>query len=45
MRKLPPLHPGEMLREEFMRPLKLTAYTLAARLGVPRACLERMVPG
>ena len=35
MHKLPPLHPG-VLREEFMKPLKLTAYNLAARIDVPR---------
>src|SRR5467141_3997570 len=28
MRDLPPIHPGEQLREEFMRPLGLTAYRL-----------------
>jgi addiction module HigA family antidote len=43
MRKLPPLHPGEVLREEFMRPLELTAYTLAARIDVPRPRVERIV--
>jgi plasmid maintenance system antidote protein VapI len=29
MRDLPPIHPGEQLREEFMKPLGLTAYRLA----------------
>jgi addiction module HigA family antidote len=43
MHKLPPLHPGEVLREEFMEPLKLTAYTLAARIDVPRPRLERII--
>jgi addiction module HigA family antidote len=42
MTKLPPLHPGEVLREEFMEPLRLTAYTLAARLDVPRTRIERI---
>jgi len=42
MKKLPPLHPGEVLREEFMEPLGLTAYTLAERLDVPRTRLERI---
>ncbi len=32
--KLWALHPGEMLREEFMRPLGLTAYRLAKELRV-----------
>ena len=35
MRDLPPIHPGEQLREEFMKPLGLTAYRLAKDLGVP----------
>ena len=29
------IHPGEVLREEFLRPLKLSAYQLARRLRVP----------
>jgi len=38
MRKLKPLHPGEILREEFMQPLGLTAYRLAKEIhvSVPR---------
>jgi addiction module HigA family antidote len=43
MTKLPPMHPGEVLREEFMEPLGLTAYTLGKRLGVQRQRLERIV--
>jgi addiction module HigA family antidote len=41
-KKLSPLHPGEMLRE-FMEPLNLTAYTLAAYIGVPRTRIERII--
>lgn len=33
--RLPPLHPGEMLQEEFMVPLGLSAYKLAKELKVP----------
>jgi hypothetical protein len=41
MHKLPPLHPGEVLREEFMEPLGLTPYALAARLTRPKViCLS-----
>lgn len=40
---LPPLHPGEMLREEFMAPLGLTPYALAKALHVPRTRIERLV--
>lgn len=42
MAKLPPLHPGEVLREEFLTPLGLTAYALAAKLDVPRTRIERI---
>ena len=37
-KKLPPIHPGEILREDFMRPLKLSmnALALALRVPVPR---------
>jgi len=42
-RMLPPLHPGEVLREEFMQPAGLHAYTLAARINVPRTRLERII--
>jgi antitoxin HigA-1 len=40
-RKLPPVHPGEILREEFLVPLKLTPYAVAAALNVPRTRIER----
>jgi len=33
--RIPPLHPGEMLREEFMIPMGLSAYSLAVAIGVP----------
>ena len=35
-RRLPLLHAGEVLREEFLLPLKLSPYALAKALGVPR---------
>ncbi len=37
-----PLHPGEILREEFMVPLGLSAYALAKACGVPRTRIERV---
>ena len=33
--RLPPIHPGEVLREEFMVPFKLSANKLASALDVP----------
>ena len=29
------IHPGEILREEFLKPMKISAYELAKRLHVP----------
>jgi addiction module HigA family antidote len=42
-RRLPPLHAGEVLREEFLLPLKLSPYALAKALGVLRTRVERLV--
>lgn len=39
---LPPLHPGEVLREEFLAPLKLSSYAVAKACGVPRTRIERI---
>ena len=38
----PPIHPGEMLREDFMAPLNLTAGKVARAIGVPRTRIERL---
>ena len=38
----PPIHPGEILREEFLIPMGLKPYTLAKRLDVPRTRIERL---
>lgn len=43
MRVNPPVHPGEILREEFLSPMTLTPYGLAKALGVPRTRIERLV--
>ncbi|MCF6305677.1 MAG: HigA family addiction module antitoxin [Rhodobacteraceae bacterium] len=38
-----PIHPGEMLREEFLDPLGLSAGKLAKALKVPRTRIERLL--
>ncbi|HET8997109.1 MAG TPA: HigA family addiction module antitoxin [Acetobacteraceae bacterium] len=43
MRDLPPVHPGEQLREEFMQPLGLTAYRLAKDLNVPVTRIQAII--
>lgn len=40
---LAPVHPGEILREEFLEPLGLTPYALARHLLVPRTRIERLI--
>jgi antitoxin HigA-1 len=41
-KKLSPLHPGEVLREEFLIPLNLSAGALAKTCGLPRTRIERL---
>jgi addiction module HigA family antidote len=41
--RVPPLHPGEILREEFLTPLQLSPYAVARAVGVPRTRIERIV--
>jgi addiction module HigA family antidote len=41
-KKLAPMHPGEVLREEFLRPLGLSPGALAKACGVPRTRIERL---
>lgn len=40
-----PSHPGEVLLELYLRPLNLSAISLAQRLHVPRTRIERLVKG
>ena len=42
VKKLAPMHPGEVLREEFLVPLGLSAGALAKACGVPRTRIERI---
>jgi addiction module HigA family antidote len=42
MRKLSPIHPGEVLREEFLKPMGLSPYAVARACGVPRTRIERL---
>ena len=42
---LAPVHPGEILVEEFLSPLGLSAYGAAQRMHIPRTRIERLVRG
>ncbi|WP_316237201.1 HigA family addiction module antitoxin [Bradyrhizobium sp. SZCCHNR1015] len=41
-KKLKPMHPGEVLREEFLTPLGMSAGALAKVCGLPRTRIERI---
>ena len=40
-----PSHPGEILREEFLRPMKLSQVELAHRMGVPIQRVNTLING
>ncbi len=44
-RDFAPVHPGEILLAEFMRPLGLSAYALANATGMPRTRINDIVLG
>ena len=43
MKKLTPVHPGEILAEDFMKPLCLSQYRLAKEIGVPAKRINEIV--
>jgi len=44
-RKLPPIHPGEILMEEFLDPLAISQYRLAKDISVPPRRINEIVHG
>jgi antitoxin HigA-1 len=44
-RKLPPIHPGEILREEFLDQLGISQYRLAKEMSVPPRRINEIVRG
>ena len=44
-RKLPPIHPGEILLEEFLTPLGVSQYRLAKETSVPARRINEIVRG
>jgi antitoxin HigA-1 len=44
-RKLPPIHPGEILQEEFLAPLSISQYRLAKETSVPPRRINEIVRG
>ena len=45
MGKLDNIHPGEVLRDEFMMPLEITAYRLSKDLGIPQTRISEILKG
>jgi addiction module HigA family antidote len=43
--KLSPVHPGEVLSEDFMKPLGLSQYRVAKDIGVPALRISQIVNG
>ncbi len=44
-KKLPPIHPGEILIEEFLKPMGLSQYRLAKDISVPPRRINEIVHG
>jgi len=44
-RDLPPVHPGEILLEDFLMPLNITRYRLAKSIGVPQRRIDEICSG
>ena len=45
MRDFSPTHPGEILLEEFLKPMGITQYRLAKDIGVPAMRINKIVHG
>lgn len=45
MDKLSPVHPGEVLLEDFMKPLGLSQYRVAKDIGVPALRISQIIHG
>jgi len=45
MEKLANIHPGEVLMEEFLSPLRISAYKLAKDLKIPQTRISEILKG
>ena len=45
MNKLSNVHPGEILLEEFLQPLKISAYRLSKDLEIPQTRISQIIKG
>src|SRR3954447_16413143 len=44
-KRLPLIHPGEILRDDFLQPMKISVYALAEAIKVPRSRVNDLVLG
>lgn len=45
MERLANIHPGEILQEEFLRPLEITAYRLSKDTEIPQTRISQIIKG
>lgn len=45
MKNLPNIHPGEILLEEFLNPLEITAYRLSKDIDIPQTRISQILKG
>lgn len=45
MKKLPNIHPGQVLSEEFLVPMGISAYRLAKDIGIPQTRVSQILKG
>lgn len=45
MRDYDPIHPGEILQEEFLQPMGISQYRLAQDIGVPAMRINKIIRG
>ncbi|XOV93733.1 MAG: HigA family addiction module antitoxin [Bacteroidota bacterium] len=43
MKNLPNIHPGEVLLEEFLKPMDISAYRLSKDLGIPQTRISQIL--
>jgi addiction module HigA family antidote len=45
MKRIENIHPGEILLEEFLKPLQISAYKLSKDIGIPQTRISQIVKG
>ena len=45
MERLPNIHPGDILKEEFLEPFGITAYRLSKEINIPQTRISQIIKG